>query len=1385
MLKQTLITLVMPKLKGKLIWLFILFTLFPFLWIGYYGYYSTTQSLLKNVLTTDKQQVENTVKNIEDILVAIPNDLHFLTHFYALQRFLQWRAIGEPYKTKQWLGDTRQAFDSFISHQKVYRQLQVIDTQGQELLRIDYDQLSDRSTVANYEQLHNRKHFEYVTSTLALKGGEIHLTRLQPYNEQDINDKYQNVIRYSTPIIDDNQVTQGILVLTVYARTFMQLLNEENQRGWKNKSFYYSLIDSQGDYLYQPAKHPKWNKIESQYDNFMRQAPDFFQTMMRQPQGSRLNQNILTTYKRIYPLPTQPTFWIVIKQTSADTALTQLNNYKKIFWTAFGLIILLVFFLTAWFTKKLITPLLQVNEHLKALALGQVIVEPIDFNQNDEIGELVISTMQLKTSIHSTIAQANAIAQGNYNNEIKLLSSQDQLGRALCHMTQTLHQATQKMQQQDWLKTAQTQLHDKMSGEQALVELGQNIIRFLTPKLEAQIGLLYLVTDEKPHQPTTYLKLLASYAHDSPTHFSQEFALGEGLVGQAALERKSILITNVPANYIQIQSGLGEAPPHQILLTPFLYENSLKGVIEIGTFQIFTEIQQEFLRQIMPSIGIAIHSAQSRSQLEELLQQTQMMTEELQSQQEELRQTNEELEQRTQDLEQQQEEIKQKNSALEKAQAAAETKAKELELASRYKSEFLANMSHELRTPLNSLLILAQLLADNKEGNLSSKQMEYAKTIHSAGSDLLLLINDILDLSKVEAGKIEISCQEISLPNLLTNIEQKFQPLAHSKKLTFTISTPPTIPDTLNTDSQRLKQILNNLLSNAIKFTSQGQVSLEIDWATPAELAQIFPANAPPTPHFLAFKISDTGIGIPEDKKAIIFEAFQQADGTTSRRFGGTGLGLSISRQLSRLLGGDILLTSEINQGSSFTLYLPSIDASQPKETKKQITKETAPQTTPLQTVALIEQTPTQEKNIEPEIEKKEVKKEIEINQQPVQDDRTQIAPNDKIILIIEDDRKFATILIELTREKGFKCLLAEDGKTGLQLAEQYQPHAIILDISLPQVDGWTVMERLKDNPQTRHIPVHFMSASDHSHEAKKMGAIGYLLKPVNMAELGEAFKKIEQFIANTVKHLLIVADENSSQKQKVLELVASKEIQASQANNKTQALQQLQQTAFDCIILDMEVENDTGIQLLEQLHQKEHLSQIPVIIYAERELSTKEEEVLQKYSDNLIVKAVQSPARLLDEATLFLHQVEAKLPTEKRNMIRMMHDKSALLREKKVLIVDDDMRNTFALATALEDKEMEVIVAKTGKEALERLAQHPDTDIILMDIMMPEMDGYQAMQTIRTQPQHHKLPMIALTAKAMKGDKAKCIEAGANDYLSKPIDTDKLISLMKVWLYR
>ncbi|NJO14479.1 MAG: response regulator [Thioploca sp.] len=521
----------------------------------------------------------------------------------------------------------------------------------------------------------------------------------------------------------------------------------------------------------------------------------------------------------------------------------------------------------------------------------------------------------------------------------------------------------------------------------------------------------------------------------------------------------------------------------------------------------------------------------------------------------------------------------------------------------------------------------------------------------------------------------------------------------------------------------------------------------------------------------IAFSVEDTGIGIPVDKQKVVFEAFQQADGTTSRRFGGTGLGLSISRQLARLLGGELHLSSQEGKGSIFTLYLPErIESNSPTFRTETAKSEPAVVQSARQTTTTI----TPPTAIAPSTDNK-----IEII-----DDRADLQAGDKFILIIEDDRKFATILVELAREKEFKCLFAEDGKKGLQLAEKYQPHAIILDVGLPLLDGWTVMEKLKNNPDTRHIPVHFMSATEQSSEAKKMGAIGYLLKPISMAELGDAFKKIEHFLANTVKNLLVVVD-NSTHQEQILDLVGSNDVQAIVVTTKTQALQHLANNPVDTLILDLDIDQGTGIHLLEQLQSKEEWSQIPVIIHANRDLTEFEESIFQRCAGHLVVKAVRSPERLLDEATLFLHQFEANLPEDKRNMLRMVHDKTAILIHKKVLIVDDDIRNTFALATVLEDHDVDVKVAQNGKEALTVLEEQPDVDIILMDIMMPEMDGYEAIQKIRAQPRFRKLPIIALTAKAMKGDRAKCIEAGANDYLSKPVDTDKLISLMRVWLYR
>jgi len=978
---------------------------------------------------------------------------------------------------------------------------------------------------------------------------------------------------------------------------------------------------------------------------------------------------------------------------------------------------------------------------------------------------------------------------------------------AIQAMLRNLKQIQIEREAQSWVKTGQAQLNSLMSGEQEVTTLAKSVISFLTTYVNAQVGLFYLLQEPDSENREPFLEIIASYAYVADEDMRTQFNIGEGLVGQVALERKIIIRIHESQEFTHIiQSGLAQAVPNYVILLPFLYESSVRGVIEIASSHALTEAQQNFLKQAMPIIGIAVNTTESRDKMQELLHKTQaqskelqgkteelqrqqgelqqsneelqVQSEELQTQQEELRQSNEELEARTRDLEQQKSEINKKNKELEKSKQLIQAKAKEVELASKYKSEFLANMSHELRTPLNSLLILAQILSENRGGNLTEKQVGYTKTIHSAGSDLLTLINEILDLSKVEAGRIEIHIESLSIGDLIEATEHKFKHMAEEKGLQFKVSMSEDFPQLLQTDSHRLQQIINNLLSNALKFTETGSITLSLfrptDHIDNIELK---------TDKILAVTVSDTGIGIPAEKQQVIFEAFQQADGTTSRKYGGTGLGLSISRQLARLLGGDLVLESGEGKGSTFILYLPE---NPPKVEEKPIKKykPTAPQSIPQipkeKAIRVIE--------VEKQPEAQAVEKQGIVEDEEYKDDRHDLKPEDKSILLIEDDRKFLDILVGLVRERDFKVIVAEDGTTGLHLAETYKPNAIILDVGLPKLDGWSVMERLKNNPTTRHIPVHFMSASDQSQDAKRMGAIGYLSKPVNMGQLDEAFENIESFIAKKVKKVLLVS-KRIQRKQQILDLIEGKDVTVITVDNQKDMRNHLQNGDIDCMIIDTSSEKKVCTTILKQFIDEDnsHLSHIPIIVYADRELTHEEEVLLKRCENRVTIKSVHSPERLLDETTLFLHQLEAKLSKEKQKMLRLVHDKEAILENKKVLIVDDDIRNTFALMSFLEGKNMEVIVANHGKEALELLADKENQDIavILMDIMMPEMDGYETMRKIRELPQLRKLPIIALTAKAMKGDKGKCIEAGANDYVPKPVDTDKLLSLMRVWLYR
>ena len=1198
-------------------------------------------------------------------------------------------------------------------------------------------------------------------------------TVLEPY-PYPISRQNRWVTTFVSPLFDNHLI--GVVGIDIALEHLQERLLELKPSSFKDA--YLTVYSAQGMTLFSESVEQIGKNIKDISHNAA-----FIEKVLKQEtfsiaRKSEIIEQTVITYGVPIEIGHTDKHWLVtINIPEKELKMIKLMSVMELATLLSIAVILGTILIMFMLTKSIFNPLKQINAYLKILSQGKPSQDKFTYQGKDEIAEIITSVRQLKNSLQEMM-----------ENNIK----------------------------QDWLKTGQNQLNDELSGEQPLIKLAENAINFITPYLDAQMGACYLIEDNEVR-----LKMIASYAYTWRKDLANEFQLGEGLVGQAALERKMIIITQAPADYIYIQSGLGQSHPNVILVMPILYEGTLKAVIELASFHTLTEIQLQFLNEVMPNIGIAINTAQSRFQMQFLLQQSenhkkaletqaselqtkqkelketnkalksqseilheqaielqnkqaelqqsneelQTQSEELQAQQEELTQSNEELEKRTSDLELQKKEIREKNLFLEKAQHALETKANELELASQYKSEFLANMSHELRTPLNSLLILAQLLSENPEHNLTDKQVEYARTMYSAGSDLLKLINEILDLSKVESGKMVVQIDLLPLIELVETLDLKFQPVAEEKGIIFKITLADNLPMVIYTDAQRLIQIINNLLSNAFKFTEQGEIKLDI--SRPNEALE-FSNQGLKAANSVMIKVTDTGIGIPKDKQKVIFEAFQQVDGTTCRSYGGTGLGLSISRQLVRLLGGEIQLHSEEGKGSTFKVYLPENLAT---------SAESPPILTP-------EATQVKVKSVEPVEESSQIAVEPTCFDDNLIDDRENMQPFDKSILIIEDDRKFSHILIELAREKKFKCLLAEEGQSGLELAENYKPDAIILDIGLPKIDGWTVMERLKENPNTRHIPVQFMSASDHRQDAKKMGAIGYLLKPMGMTELSEAFKKIDRFISKRLKTLLILIDQAQRQEQ-IIKLLDDDNVQSTIAKTQAIALEHLKKLPFDCIVLDIEVEHSSGLKLLEQLYHEDKLAQIPVIIYADRELTESEETVLHQSAENLTIKAVSSPARLLDETTLFLHQIEAQLPKEKQKMLRMVHDKKAILTGKKVLLVDDDIRNTYALMTFLDGIDMEVTVGNNGKEAITLLEEHPDMDIVLMDIMMPELDGYEAMRQIRRQTRFRKLPIIALTAKAMKGDKSKCIEAGANDYLSKPVDTDKLISLMRVWLYR
>jgi HAMP domain-containing protein/signal transduction histidine kinase/CheY-like chemotaxis protein len=1019
---------------------------------------------------------------------------------------------------------------------------------------------------------------------------------------------------------------------------------------------------------------------------------------------------------------------------------------------------------------------------------GQAKVPNVAGTWKDLTDNVNFMANSLTSQVRAISEVATAVAQGDLTRTIQV-DAQGEVSTLKDNVNQmiaNLKATTELNAAQDWLKTNLARFSGIMQGQKTLESVSQLIMSELTP-LVAHHGVFFMAENVGNE---TVLKLLSSYGFRQRKHVGNRFHLGEGLVGQCALEKKSIVLTNVPGDYIQINSGLGEAPPLEIIVLPVLFEGEIMAVIELASFNRFSEIHRTFLDQLTESIGVVLNMISANMRTEELLKQSQSLTQELQSQskelqgqQEQLRQTNAELETQAKELEEKaallaerNQAVEHKNREVELAREELETQAQQLALSSKYKSEFLANMSHELRTPLNSMLILAKLLSDNPDGNLSSKQREFASTIHGSGQDLLNLINEILDLSKIEAGKMEVDIVAVSPHDVGEYVERTFRHMAEQKGLDFGVTVDPNVPTAISTDPQRLQQVLRNLLGNAFKFTEKGRVELAI---TPSDRDVIL-ENGKLTAgrNLIAFSVRDTGVGIPEDKQNLIFEAFQQADGTTSRKYGGTGLGLSISREIARLLGGRIRVESTVGTGSTFILYLPIRSI-----------------VTPLPDRAM-----SRPVSLEP-VPALEL---IPVSPAPA-DDRNSLGqdPNERVILIIEDDPAFASIILDTARGQGFKGLVALDGETGILMARQYLPDAISLDLKLPGVDGWKVLDELKRDVATRHIPVQVVSVMDRQ-KGIAANAISYLEKPVTTQALEGAFAHVHAFLDRGVRELLVVEDDEVH-RTSIVELLSDADVHVTAVATAQEALTALKANRYDCMVLDLTLPDMSGFDLLRKFKRQDRHKDLPVVIYTSKDLTRQEEASLKKFATTIITKGTASSEHLLDETALFLHRVVEKMPVAKREIVERRASPGLVaapqliptpnpsngqgavpesdLAHRRVLVVDDDVRNIFALTSVLESQGMNVQFEESGRAALDVLGTENDIEIVLMDVMMPEMDGYETMRAIRQLPQYAEVPIIALTAKAMQGDREKCLEAGASDYITKPVDTEILFTMMRKWL--
>jgi CheY-like chemotaxis protein/HAMP domain-containing protein len=1218
-------------------------------------------------------------------------------------------------------------FAEILRSRAEYRQISIVGIadEGKEILRTErFGNRVDRMPAG---KLQKRGAETYVQDALRLAPGEIFLSEANLNRELgQVTLPHTLVLRAVTPLFTDAKELFGVLVVNL---DFGKALQDIREHLAENRSLF--VANASGDYLAHPDKLQLYATDLGHEHRIQSDRPRLFDVMGNKKQDKATilpkdlaEGNVFAFQKYHYDPLNRDNYLGIAVETSYANIIAKTKEVEQRGILFSSVIALIAVVGAIVLLRLLIRPLNRVSDAIVRYRKGETgIALPID--SPDEIGVLA---------------------------------------REFAAMMQ-------QKGDEDWVKENLVAVSRNLLGFKELGGFASSLMETLTPAVGAQIGVLYIsrtFTRQHAYSETETLAFFGGWGCQEQEGGSppRAFKWGEGLVGSCARSRTRMLVTDIPEDYLRVASALGEAKPRQLLLFPVLFENSLVAVIELATLGSFSPVQLAFLDQLSFNIGVIINSVSANMRTQELLEETRQTAEELQrneeelkTQQEELEASNEEMEEKTKALEEQNARIRQQSRDLEDAKQLIEQKARELELSNRYKSEFLANMSHELRTPLNSLLILARGLSLNEEGNLTSEQVQEAGVIYDGGLELLTLINDILDLSKVEAGKISITHADVIIGDLTRKLAQQFDPVAQEGGVAFHMAIDPTLPETLRTDGQRLEQILKNLLSNAFKFTEAGSVTLDIRRGTGATELQRASLTALDS---IAFSIIDTGIGIEQSKFKDIFEAFQQEDGSIDRHYGGTGLGLTIARKFAYLLEGEIHVASTKGEGSIFTLFLPLSEAVEERAVSPALP---------------VLETTSKTRKAMPRANIRSF----------ILDDRDAIDANDKVLLIIEDDPTFAATLMKIARKRGYKCLAAGDGKSGLVLAAEQQVTAIILDLRLPDIDGMRVLDQLKHDLTTRHIPVHIITGSDAPDTMLPLrkGAIGYLTKPVGQDDLDVMFAHIEGKLRSSVKRVLVIEDDRKTQTA-VQSLLKQQDVEIVMAGTGDAALRHMREARFDCIILDLKLPDMTGFEWLELMEKATGEATLPpVIIYTARELSEEENRSLNRYTGSIVIKGASSSERLFDEVTLFLHSVESTLSKDQQALIRMQHDPDQALHSRTVLLVDDDLRNTFALSKLLKKRGMKVVIADNGEMALDRLREEKEIELVIMDIMMPIMDGYQAIRAIRAHAAWQQLPIIALTARAMLEEQERCMEAGANDYLVKPVDIERLLTLLRVWLFK